>query len=133
MGGIIARCALMLDSAIKVNRLVMLTPPNQGSFVARRLAPWLGSFCRPLPQLSDAPDSFVNRLGVPPGIEIGVIAAGSDRVVALPSTFLAEQRDHIVIPGDHGIMPLRRDAGEQVLAFLQTGSFRRTTPSADLL
>ncbi len=66
----------------------MLGPPNSGSHIARRLAASLGRFCPPLHELSDAPDSYVNRLDQPTGIDLGIIAAESDRVVKLTSTFL---------------------------------------------
>jgi pimeloyl-ACP methyl ester carboxylesterase len=59
MGGIIARVALGELLPAKFGRLVMIAPPNRGSHVARRLAPYLGIICPPLVQLTDDTSSFV--------------------------------------------------------------------------
>lgn len=129
MGGMVARCLLADQPPDRIGRVVMLAPPNHGSPVARRLAPYLRFFCRTLGELSDEPGSFVRRLAEPDGFEIGIIAAAADAVVPLPNTRLACQRDHIVLPGRHGLLPLRRDTGRQVLAFLRTGQFERNVES----
>ena len=101
----------------------MLGPPNSGSHVARRLANTLGRICPPLRELSDDAESYVSRLEEPAEVELGVIAAESDRVVKLPSTFLQSQSDHIVLPGQHGTLPWRRDTCQQVAHFLRHGHF----------
>jgi hypothetical protein len=67
LGGIILRYALTLGVPARLGRIIQLAPPNRGSAWARRLGPWLGWLAPALPQLSDAPDSFVNRLAPPPG------------------------------------------------------------------
>jgi len=131
MGSIIARRALGLARPAKLGRFVMLGPPNAGSHVARRLAPALGGLCPPLRELSDLPESYVNRLGELPGVELGVIAAAADRVVKLDSTSLACQRDHIVLPGHHGMLPWRRDTAEQTVHFLKHGRFNHGSDSRE--
>jgi pimeloyl-ACP methyl ester carboxylesterase len=123
MGGIIARRALSIDRPASLGRFVMLGPPNSGSHVARRLANTLGRICPPLRELSDDAESYVNRLGEPNDVDLGIIAAEFDRVVKLPSTFLKNQSDHIVLPGHHGVLPWRRDTSEQVVYFLRNGQF----------
>ena len=123
MGGIVARRALSLARPVNLGRCVMLGPPNAGSHVARRLATPLGRLCRPLAELSDSPHSYVNRLREPSDLELGIIAAASDRVVKLQSTNLAAQQDHITLPGHHGMLPWRRDTAEQVIHFLRHGKF----------
>lgn len=128
MGSIIARCALLDGPPTKLARIVMLGPPNHGSHVARALSRPLGWFCPPLKELSDVGDSFVNRLNEPSGLEIGVIAAAEDLVVPRDSTHLRCQREHIVLPGHHGVLPWRRETAEHVHSFLQTGAFHRTDP-----
>ena len=125
MGGIVARSALNFQIPPNIGRFVMLGPPNSGSHVARVLAPRLGRFCRPLDELSDAPDSYVNRLGEPKDVDLGIVAAAADRVVKLESTFLSRQLDHIVLPGHHGALPWRRETAEQVIHFLRHGRFQR--------
>ncbi|MDG2384705.1 MAG: hypothetical protein P8N76_23760 [Pirellulaceae bacterium] len=128
MGSIIARCALLDGTPDKLSRIVMLGPPNHGSHVARALSRPLGWFCPPLRELSDVSDSFVNRLNEPTGLEIGVIAAAEDLVVPRDSTHLQCQREHIVLPGHHGVLPWRRDTAECVHRFLETGTFT-TSPA----
>lgn len=125
MGSIITRAALQDWQCDKIGRIVMLGPPNRGSHVARRLAPWLGRICPPLIELSDAPDSFVNRIPPPPTIPIGIVAAAADRVVARHATELPGQADWIVLPGQHGVLPWRRETAQQVLHFLEHGRFHR--------
>lgn len=127
MGGIVARRAFSIGRPGNLGRFVMLGPPNSGSHIARRLAASLGRFCPPLHELSDAADSYVNRLDQPTGIDLGIIAAELDRVVKLTSTFLECQRDHIVLPGHHGMLPWRRDTAKQVEHFLRYGQFCRDT------
>ena len=125
MGGIVARRALREEKPAKLGRIVMLGPPNAGSHVARLFAIPFGRWCPALVELSDEPGSYVNRLEQPADLEIGIIAAAADRVVKLDSTMLRCQRDHIVVPGHHGVLPWRRDATEHVIHFLRTGRFHR--------
>jgi pimeloyl-ACP methyl ester carboxylesterase len=125
MGGIVARCALIPDPPANIGRVVMLGPPNHGSHVARWLTPYLGFMCQPLRELSDEPVSFVRKLAEPRGLDVGIIAAASDHVVSLDSTHLECESDHIVLPGRHGLLPLRRDTNQQVAAFLRNGRFHR--------
>ena len=123
MGGIVARRALEEEAISNLGRIVMLAPPNRGSHVARRLAPALGWACPPLTELADGPCSYVNRIGEPTGVEIGIIAARSDRVVDLASTRLSRPHHHIVLPGHHGMLPWRSDTSVQVVHFLRRGRF----------
>lgn len=125
MGCIVARQALLARIPEKFGRIVMLAPPNNGSHIASRFAGAIGWVCRPLGELSDTPDSFVNRMDEPHGIEVGVVAASFDRVVPLKSTFLTCQKDHIVLPSHHGTLPWRDDSARQVASFLKNGSFQR--------
>jgi pimeloyl-ACP methyl ester carboxylesterase len=128
MGSILARNALLERSYRKVNRMVMLGPPNRGSRVATIAARGLGWFCKPLKQLSDAADSYVNRLGTQTGIETGVIAASNDRVVALESTFLPGISDHVVVQSGHTSMLFRNDVAHHVDCFLRVGRFATEPP-----
>lgn len=123
MGSIITRCALLDERFSKLARIVMLGPPNHGSHVARTLSGPLGWFCPPLRELSDAEGSFVNRLNEPEDLEIGVIAAGADLMVPRESTYLSCQREHIVIPGHHGVLPWKHETAVCVENFLRSGAF----------
>lgn len=123
MGGIIARRAFTLSRPRNLGRFVMVSPPNAGSHIARIFAPSLSWLCPPLRELSDLPHSYVNRLHEPVGIDVGIIAAAKDRVVKLASTFLACQRDHIVLPGHHAMLLWHHDTAAQSIHFLQHGRF----------
>jgi pimeloyl-ACP methyl ester carboxylesterase len=126
MGGIVARYALSLAPVPKLHRMVMLAPPNRGSRMASFFEPWLGQILRPIEQLSTRPESFVNCLALPEGVEVGVIAAKADHLVQQSSTHLDCQRDHIAFRATHTALIFRRDVAEQVKAFLANGRFDRT-------
>jgi triacylglycerol lipase len=103
----------------------MLAPPNTGSHIARSLAPVLGRLCPPLAQLSDEVRSFVATLPPLEEVDIGIIAARSDFMVAEPRTHLQTEKEHIVLPGMHSSVIWRKETAEQVAQFLTTGTFRR--------
>src|SRR5207244_5119712 len=84
MGGIIGRLALAEYLPRRIGRFIMLAPPNRGSHVARRLAPFLGRICPPLNQLADHDASFVCTLPQPSVQELGIIAAQGDFMVLEP-------------------------------------------------
>ena len=125
MGGIVARLALAPHVPNKMGRMVMLAPPNTGSHVARSLAPVLGRLCPPLVQLSDEEQSFVASLPPPAQMEIGIIAARNDFLVAEPRTHLSTEKEHIILPGMHTSLVWRQETAEQVAAFLASGRFRQ--------
>ncbi len=125
MGSIIARIALANVEFTRLGRVVMLAPPHGGSHVATRLAKWLGWLFKPLPQLADPRDSFVNTLVEPIGHEIGIIAAARDRVVRIESTRLAQQSDHIVVDTGHSSMLIRKEVWRLIESFLRSGRFER--------
>ncbi|MBW8884529.1 MAG: alpha/beta fold hydrolase [Planctomycetia bacterium] len=125
MGGIIGRVALAEYMPQRIGRFLMLAPPNRGSHVARRLAPFLGRICPPLHQLADHDNSFVCTLPPPRAPELGIIAASGDFMVLEHSTRLGCERDYIVLPGLHSSMLWRAETSEQVRHFLEHGKFRR--------
>ncbi|HZN33180.1 MAG TPA: alpha/beta fold hydrolase [Pirellulaceae bacterium] len=125
MGGIVARLALGLFTPRRLARFVMITPPNRGSHIASRLAPYLGRICPPLVQLADHDASFVRSLPPPQVPELGIIAADADFLVLEPNTRLGCERDHITVPGLHSTLLWRRETFEQVRHFLEHGRFHR--------
>jgi pimeloyl-ACP methyl ester carboxylesterase len=131
MGCIVSRYALSLLRPAKLGRMVLLAPPNRGSRVASFFAPALGRLCRPIDQLADRPDSFVNQLDATRDIDIGIIAASWDLLVGVSSTRLEQEADHMVVPSWHSGMLLRRDVAEQVDAFLRSGRFERPADDED--
>lgn len=128
MGGIIARGALDRYRPRKLGRFVMLAPPNRGSFVATAAVGAFGGLFRPVAELTTAPDSLVNNLAAPAGVEIGVIAAGHDALVAPASTDPGVPHDHVTIPCLHSSLLFRRDAADLVADFLATGAFPDSSP-----
>ena len=128
LGGIVVRWALCQWRPEKLGRIVMLAPPHHGSRVAARLSRLPGGrLVRSLSELADGPQSLVNRLGVPEGLTVGILEARSDLVVSSASTHLTGETDHLVVPGMHLSMLLRRETARQVAAFLMAGRFDRTT------
>jgi len=141
LGGIVSRQALSDHPGLRVKRLVMLAPPNQGSAMARRLSrlPLLSWLIKPLRELSDAPEAAVHRVGIPEGVEIGVLAAvrgdgkgwksymegDDDGKVALKDTHLAGERDHLALRSSHTLLAFKRLTAREVLAFLAQGRFGR--------
>ncbi len=123
MGGIVTRAALSERMPAKFGRLVMLAPPNRGSFVATATAGLMGSVLRPVAELTTHPESLVNRLEEPTGIEIGVIAAGRDQLVSLDCTRLTVPHSHTVINCMHSSLLFRRDAATLTARFLEHGDF----------
>lgn len=123
MGGIVTRAALSRGIPKKFGRLVMLAPPNRGSFVATATASLMGRMMRPVAELTTNPNSLVNRLEEPAGIEVGVIAAGFDQLVSLESTRLEIPHSHVIVPCMHSSLLFRRDAAMLTAQFLQRGTF----------
>ena len=74
-------------------------------------------------ELTTAPDSLVNLLGMPTGVDVGVIAASRDALVATESTRPDVPHAHVTIPCLHSSLLFRRDAADLVASFLATGEF----------
>lgn len=123
MGAIVVRAALQECLPAKLGRVVMLAPPNRGSFAARWVSPLVG-WCFPtMAELSDRPDSYVNRLAEPAGYEFGVIAASRDRVIARSSVGLPGAADFVVVSSHHGVLPWHSETCRRTQAFIEWGSF----------
>jgi len=123
MGSIIARATLERFRPRKLGRFVMLAPPNRGSFVATAAVGMLGGLFKPVAELTTASDSLVNSLGMPTDVDIGVIAASRDALVAPASTRPDVPHAHVTLPCLHSSLLFRRDAADLVAAFLATGEF----------
>jgi len=125
MGCIIGRLAIAEDPPAKLDRFVMLTPPNRGSFVATRTVGLFGRLFPPVAELTTAPDSLVNSLAQPTGMQISVIASRHDALVDLEATRLEVPHEHVTLPCLHSAVLFRRDTAALVDAFLRTGSFQQ--------
>lgn len=122
MGCIIGRCLLNDRRFEKLDRWVMLAPPNRGSHAARWLTPILGGLCTPLTQLSDHPDSFVNQIGDfrrTNDVNFAIVEAAYDRVIDSSSVPLEGQSDYTVVKSNHGPLPWHGDAIQFVEDFLK--------------
>jgi len=130
MGCIIGRAALARYRPAKIGRFVMLAPPNRGSFVATAAARTFGKILKPVVELSTADDSLVNSLPMPQGIDIGVIAAKHDALVAEESTRPDAPHAHVTLPTWHTGLLFSRETAELVAGFLATGEFPATVAMA---
>jgi len=132
MGGLIARAALDRYRPAKLGRVVMLAPPNKGSFVATRVAESVGRVLKPVAELSTGSESLANSLPMPRDVEIGVIAAEWDALVSDDSTRPDVPHAHVTLPTFHSGLLFRRDAADQVATFLATGRFAEGAAGAPI-
>jgi dienelactone hydrolase len=130
MGSIITRYVAANDPPEKLGRIVLLAPPNHGSPVARWLNRGFGYLYPSLDQLSDRPQSFVNRLEDQLDAPCGVIAATRDRLVPVENTHLAGQDDHAQFKAGHTTMLFYCEVAEMVDRFLRTGRFKACRESS---
>ncbi len=89
MGCIVTRVALQERACAKLGRVIFLTPPHQGSPIARCLGPWVRWICPAALQLSSIPGSFVRTLPNPK-YSYGTVEANWDFIVPRESTFLKQ-------------------------------------------
>ena len=125
LGGIVARFALAEGLPVKMGRLVMLAPPNQGSSLARQMAPVFGWLIPVLPQLGDGADSVVKKTPSIPGLKIGVIAGSHDMTTPTEVTHLGSETDHLVVDSGHTFIMNKKVVLKQVAHFLLHGRFER--------
>ncbi len=125
MGSLVTRQALLVPGLDKLQRIVMLCPPNHGSHAASLFPSSLGWLSRPLLQLSDRPNGFACRLpqSLPERYEVGIIAAENDFVVRRESTSLLGAKESIVVPSFHSGVLFRRQTAELTANFISQGSF----------
>ncbi len=125
MGCIITRVLLQDYLPTKLKRIVMMCPPNRGSHVATAMAPFLGWLSPPLKEIADTPDSFVNSLStsISGNIEVGIIRAQLDLVVAAESASLPGVTDTIELGGLHSSLLLSAETAEAIDHFLRLGAF----------
>ena len=123
LGNLLIRHALGSDAPVKLGRVVMLAPPNQGAQAADRWEPWLGWLAEPLADLTTDPEGTARTLPAAGRAEVGVIAGAFDDKVRIEETVLRGQADHRVVPAGHTFLMWRIDVQRLTLAFLRNGSF----------
>ena len=140
IGGIILRYYLKHHAVPNLGRVVMLSPPNQGTEPVDRLKD--NFFFQTLHgpaglQMGTDADSLPAQLG-PVDFELGVIAGSkplnpllsrliprpNDGVVAVKRTRVANMADFLVVPYSHTFIMMRRGVIEQVAYFLRHGKFK---------
>jgi pimeloyl-ACP methyl ester carboxylesterase len=126
MGAIVVRSALAMARPRKLGRVVLLAPPNRGARLADLALRLIGRRLVAATELCTHRDSYVNQLAPATDLDCGVIAASWDHAVSLASTYLAGQRDHLVLRSLH-TLPLHRHTPAQVGHFLREGRFLRKT------
>lgn len=140
LGGILVRHYLQAHHLPPGSRVVMLSPPNQGSEVAD----WLKDFVLYRwimgpsgQQLGTSADSVPKRLG-PVDVPVGIIAGDSslepwfssrlpgpdDGKVSVESARLAEMDDFLVVHKSHGFIMNDAQVIAQTIHFLKHGQFR---------
>ncbi len=123
MGCIVTRAALATGLPQKSGRWVMLAPPNKGSYVANKVPRFITSVMTPVKELQAKEDSYVNQLPIPEEIDIAIVQAALDYIVAESLTQIEQEKDRLVVPGLHSQLLFRQDVATQSLHFLQHGRF----------
>jgi triacylglycerol lipase len=138
MGGILVRAYLAERELPGLGRVVMLSPPNQGSEIVNRLPEeLLELLLGPASiRLGTDPSSVPSRLG-PVNFELGIITGDismnplfsswlpgdDDGRVAVESAWVEGTSDFLVVPATHTFIMRREEVIAQVLAFLEAGKF----------
>lgn len=145
LGGILVRYLLQEHQIRGLDKIVMLSPPNQGSEVADQLKGWkpyswvMGP---PGQQLGTGEDGIPRKLQPIPG-EIGIITGNAsldpwfsvilpgedDGKVTVKSAQLEEMKDFMVVDSGHAFIMKNDKVINQILYFLKNGHFDK--PSLD--
>jgi triacylglycerol lipase len=146
LGGIVVRKYLAKHPMANLGRVVMLSPPNQGSEVADCFKDWKLFHLAMGPsgqELGTENGSTPNALG-PVEFELGVITGDAslnpvtswlipgpdDGAVAVRSAKVDGMTDFWVVHRSHTFIMNASEVADEVIAFLKTGSFTHsTTPS----
>ena len=140
LGGILVRYYLQTHHLPPGSRVVMLSPPNQGSEIADLLKDnvlyrWIMGPAGQ--QLGTGADAVPNRLG-PVDVPVGIITGDStlepwfssrlpgpdDGKVSVQRARLAEMADFLVVHKSHGFIMTDPEVIEQTAHFLEHGRFK---------
>ncbi len=128
LGGIISREAIAFltkNQLQHIGYLIMMAPPNQGSFLAKistRFFPLFTAPIKPLVELSSDKTSYVHHVPVP-NIKMGIIAGRYDAKVPPSSAVLNEKIDFAVINSTHTFIMNNFETEKLIMNFLQNGTF----------
>ena len=149
MGGLVARALIARMRPEQMGRVVMLGPPHGGSEWIDLLAKARisGAFFGPAEEVlslrrPEKVESLMGTVDYPVGIIAGdrpyglpfvsqrIMPGPHDGAVSVASTHLEGEADHIVLPVSHSGMIWSDAVQDQVVQFLQHGSFARTRAPA---
>ncbi|MDZ7833580.1 MAG: alpha/beta fold hydrolase [Desulfobacterales bacterium] len=147
MGGIVLRQYLQAHQLPPGSRIVMISPPNQGSELVDVFGGWFffeWIYGPAGKTLGTGPQSLPKRLA-PVDAEIGIIAGSrsfnpigswiipgkDDGRVAVESTILPGMNDFLVLPRTHNFIAESAEVCRQVAAFLETGRFKRSRQASE--
>lgn len=145
LGGIVVRELLSRPGAwkknLKLGRVVMLGPPNQGSMIIEALDDWF-----PLRSVAGASAmqltrGDISKLAAPP-CEFAIIAGGkgnkrgynpllkadNDGVVRVDNTRLSGARDFLLVDEAHTFLMANAKSIDATISFLQSGHFEKPAP-----
>jgi len=139
MGGILVRYYLEHQQIEKLGRVVMISPPNQGSDLVDfwSQVPGVGKLNGPAGyQLGTGADSLPLKLG-PANFDVGVITGNNttniifslmipgadDGKISVQRARLDGMADFLVVPEAHSLIMRDREVMQQVINFLGTGHF----------
>lgn len=141
MGGILTRYYLNQTTIDNLGRVVMLSPPNQGSEIVDNLgdSTWYKALFGPSgQQLGTGPESIVHQLGevyYPVGVITGnrhtffdgwlsrIIPGKDDGKVAVERAKVTGMHDFLVVPYTHTFIMKKEEVIQQTLHFLLHGRF----------
>lgn len=141
LGGILTRYYLQTQELAELGRVVMLSPPNQGSEIPDNFGDtFLFNFVMGpvFSQLRTAEDSFVNSLGpvtYPLGVITGnkslffdhyfskIIPGEDDGKVSVERAKVEGMTDFIVLPYTHPYIMKEEEVIQQTIHFLRSGMF----------
>jgi len=144
MGGILVRYYLANNRLVNLGKVVMLSPPNQGSEVVDKLGDVPGFYAFNGPagqQLGTADDSLPNQLGpvdYPVGVITGnrsinlilsmLIPGDDDGKVSIERAKLEGMTDFLVVPHTHPMIMDSDEVIRQTRYFLINGRFDGLNP-----
>ena len=142
MGGILLRSYFAEKHPPQLGRVVMLSPPNQGSELVDALGrfAWFRRVFGPagcqLGTGKDAVPALLGRVGFALGVITGnrpaiglkhFFPGPNDGKVSVQRAQVEGMCDFLVLPYGHSMIMRKQVVKEQVLAFLRRGSFKRDT------
>jgi pimeloyl-ACP methyl ester carboxylesterase len=110
-----------------IDKVIQISPPNQGSPVAKSFEGILGDWVAPIKELSSRGGGPLPE-GTTPGTSTGIIAAADDVMVPIDCTDLDGATDRIILPGSHTFVFWRKRTQQEILHFLLHGRFSADAP-----